>query len=98
MKDKNPSQFGWVIVAVSFVTLALAYGVWYSFSVFFLALLKEFGWSRSTGAGAFSICVIMSSIISPFAGGMVYSIGPKRVIACGALAIGAGLTLCSSCR
>jgi len=95
MKDKNPSRFGWIIVGVSFVTLALVYGVWYAFSVFFVALLQEFGWSRSVGAGAFSICVIMSSIISPFVGGMVYSVGPKKVIISGSLILGAGLALCS---
>ena len=95
MKDKSPFQFGWIIVGVSFITLALVYGVWYAFSVFFVALLKEFGWSRSVGAGAFSICVIMSSIISPLVGGMVYSIGPKKVIIAGSLILGAGLALCS---
>ena len=95
MKDKSPSQYGWIIVGVSFVTLGLVYGVWYAFSVFFVALLKEFGWSRSVGAGAFSICVIISHIISPFVGGMVYSIGPKRVIVLGSLILGVGLALCS---
>jgi MFS family permease len=95
MKDKNPWQFGWMIVGVSFVTLGLVYGVWYAFSVFFVALLEEFGWSRSVGAGAFSICVIMSHIISPLVGGMVYSIGPKKVIVLGALILGVGLALCS---
>jgi len=82
-------------VGVSFVTLGLVYGVWYAFSVFFVALLKEFGWSRSVGAGAFSICVIISNIISPFVGGMVYSIGPKKVVILGALILGVGLALCS---
>ena len=95
MKDRTTFQFGWIIVGVSFVTLALVYGVWYAFSVFFVALLNEFGWSRSVGAGAFSTCVIISSIISPFVGGMVYSIGSKKVIVLGSLILGAGLALCS---
>lgn len=82
-------------MGVSFVTLGLVYGVWYAFSVFFVALLKEFGWSRSVGAGAFSICVIISHVISPFVGGMVYSIGPKKVIILGSLILGVGLALCS---
>ncbi len=82
-------------MGVSFVTLGLVYGVWYAFSVFFVALLKEFGWSRSVGAGAFSICVIISNIISPLVGGMVYSIGPKKVIISGSLILGVGLALCS---
>jgi len=95
MKRKNQRPYGWIIVGVSFVTLALVYGVWYAFSVFFVALLKEFGWSRSVGAGAFSICGIISHFISPMVGGMVTSIGPKKVIISGSLILGGGLALCS---
>jgi MFS family permease len=95
MKDKIPSHFGWVIVGFSFVTLALVYGVWYSFSVFFVALLKEFGWSRSIGAGAFSFFIIISGIVSPFVGNMVSMAKPRGVILCGSLILGVGLALCS---
>ena len=66
MKEKTSSNSGWVIVGISFIILALTYGVWYSFSVFFVALLKEFGWSRSTGAGAFSLFIVTQSIVGPF--------------------------------
>jgi MFS family permease len=95
MKDKIAFNFGWIIVGISFVTLALAYGVWYSFSVFFVALLKEFGWSRSLAAGAFSIFVILHSLIGPFVGIMVDRLGPRRVILLGSLFLGVGLALCS---
>jgi MFS family permease len=95
MKDKIPSPSGWFVVGSSFVTLALVYGIWYSFSVFFVALLKEFGWSRSIGAGAFSLFIIFSFIIGPFVGNMVSSAKPRRVILGGALILGAGLALCS---
>jgi len=95
MKDKIPSPSSWFVVGSSFVTLALVYGIWYSFSVFFVALLKEFGWSRSIGAGAFSLFIIFSFIIGPFVGNMVSSAKPRRVILGGALILGAGLALCS---
>lgn len=89
------SHFGWVIVGVCFITLALVYSVWYAFSVFFVALLKEFGWSRSVGAGAFSLFVIVSAIVGPFVGKMIYSARPQRVLIGGSLLMGAGLSLCS---
>ncbi len=95
MKEKGSFNFGWVIVGISFITLALAYGVWYSFSVFFVALLKEFGWSRSIAAGAFSLFVIVHSVIGPFVGGMVDRFGPRRVILLGSLILGMGLALSS---
>jgi len=96
MKDKVPPHFGWFVVGFSFITLALVYGVWYSFSVFFVALLKEFGWSRSIGAGAFSIFIIVSAMIGPYVGNLVYSTGPRKVIILGSLLLGAGLALCST--
>jgi MFS family permease len=95
MKEKNVVHFGWFIVGSSFVTLALVYGIWYSFSVFFVALLKEFSWSRSVGAGAFSLFIIFSAMIGPFVGNMVSSAKPRRVIIGGALVLGVGLALCS---
>lgn len=95
MKDKDSSHYGWVVVGISFVTLALAYGVWYSFSVFFVALLKEFSWSRSIAAGAFSLFIIIHSLVGPFVGGMVDRLGPRRVILLGSSFLGIGLALCS---
>jgi len=35
-----------VTLGVIALTLGLCYGVWYSYSVFLVALLREFGWSR----------------------------------------------------
>ncbi len=95
MKEKAFFSFGWIIVGISFITLGLAYGVWYSFSVFFVALLNEFDWSRSLAAGAFSVFVIVHSAIGPLVGGMVDRFGPRRVILLGSLSLGMGLALCS---
>ncbi len=41
------------------LTLALAYGIWYAYSVILVALLHEFGWSRSVLAGAFSVFTLV---------------------------------------
>jgi len=95
MREQGRLDYGWIIVGISFVTLGLSYGIWYSFSVFFVALLREFGWSRSVCAGGFSLFVILHSFVGPFIGGLVDRFGPRRVIALGSLALGAGLFLCS---
>ena len=95
MRTKPTVTFNWNIVGFSFITLALAYGIWYSFSVFFVALLKEFHWSRSMGAGAFSLFIIIHGVIGPFVGGMLDRFGPKGVILGGSIFIGIGLALCS---
>jgi len=95
MKRPQAFHFGWIIVGVCFITLALVYSVWYAFSVFFVALLKEFGWTQSVGAGAFSLFVIVSSLIGPFVGKMIDSTRPHRVLIAGSFLIGGGLFLCS---
>ena len=98
MKEKKDLSYRWIIVAASFVILALVFGVWYSFSVFFVALLREFGWSRSMGAGAFSLVIVISNLVGPFVGSLTYSAGARKVLITGALILGAGLALCSLTR
>jgi hypothetical protein len=61
VKASYPSN--WIIVGVSFTAMAVVYSVWYSFAVFFVALLNEFGWRRSVIAGAFSVFVMTHSAI-----------------------------------
>jgi len=73
------------------LTLGLCYGVWYSYSVFLVALLQEFGWSRSVLAGAFSIFTIVHGAANPFIGILCDRVGPRRLIILGGF--GLGLTL-----
>ena len=43
--------YGWVIVAVMFVTLFISLGFRFAFGVFYSAILDETGWSRADTAG-----------------------------------------------
>jgi len=95
MENEKRLPLRWIIVGVSFTTLALTYTVMYSFSVFFVALLKEFGWSRSVTAGAFSLFWILHGIIGPFVGNLVDRWSARWVFLIGSLLLGAGLALCS---
>jgi len=95
MNLKPTFSFAWSIVGVSFIILALTYAVWYSFSIFFVSLLKEFHWTRSVASGAFSIFVIFHGISGPLAGSMVNRHGPRIVLLLGSLFLGGGLILCS---
>ncbi len=87
------SARGWIVVAGTFVNLAMVYGIWYSYSVFLVAILREFGWSRSTVAGAFSVFVIVHGLFSPFNGWLVGRVGPRRVILVGGCLSGLGIIL-----
>ncbi len=78
-------------LAVTVVTLALAYGVWYAYSVFLVALLREFGWSRSVLAGAFSLFTLVSGGAGPVLGALADRFGPRRLILLGGVLLAASL-------
>ena len=84
---------GWIMVATTFVTLAVIYGVWYSYSVFLVALVREFGWSRSLVSGAFSFFVLVHGGLGPVVGWMARRFGPRRLFLIGGVVMGAGLAL-----
>ncbi|HWT82600.1 MAG TPA: MFS transporter, partial [Candidatus Methylomirabilis sp.] len=92
-KIVSDSRRGWVVVGVTFVTLGLVYGIWYSYSVFLVVFLREFGWSRSLAAGAFSVFVVLHGCMSPISGWVGNRLGPRRLILAGGCALGSGLLL-----
>ena len=75
------------------LTLALAYGIWYSYSVILVALLAEFGWSRSVLAGAFSVFTLVHGGVNPVIGALCARFRPLRVMAAGGAAMGLMLFL-----
>jgi MFS family permease len=85
--------YGRIIVASTFVTLVVMYGIWYSYSVFLVALVREFGWSRSRVAGAFSALVLVHGALGPVIGWMARRFGPRRLFLLGAIVVGSGLAL-----
>ena len=73
------------------LTLALAYGIWYSYSVILVALLAEFGWSRSVLAGAFSVFTLVHGGMGPIVGALGDRVKPLRMIAFGGAMLGVSL-------
>ena len=73
------------------LTLALAYGIWYAYSVVLVALLEEFGWSRSVLAGAFSVFTLVHGGVNPLIGALCARFRPLRVMAGGGVAMGLAL-------
>jgi MFS family permease len=91
-------HYGWVVVAAGFTVMFLAYGVQYGFGVFFASLTAEFGWSRASLAGVFSLYAGTYSFTGLLAGRLTDRWGPRRVVALGGVLLGVGLGLSGTVR
>src|SRR5262249_2655699 len=76
--------------------LAAAHGLFFSFSIFFVPLLEEFGWSRALTAGALSMSTTAQAVMAPIAGAIIDRVGPRRVMLTGVVALGASSMLTST--
>jgi MFS family permease len=88
-----PIFYGWIIVAVVFVTMGVGVNARTAFSQLFPQILDEFGWERGVTAGAFSFGFLVSAVLSPSLGRLMDRRGPRVVIELGVLLIGGGLLL-----
>jgi len=86
-----PFFYGWVIVGVAFVTVALGVTARTVFSLMFPPIVGEFGWDRGLAAGAFSFGFLVSALCSPLVGRMMDRCGPRLVIEIGVLLVAGGL-------
>jgi MFS family permease len=85
--------YGWIMVAVTFVTMAIGVNARTSFSLFFPPIIDEFGWERGVTAGAFSFGFLVSAAVSPLIGRTMDRFGPRTVMELGVALMAAGLLL-----
>src|SRR5438067_8841616 len=88
-----PFFYGWVVVAVTFVTMAIGVNARTAFSLFFPPIISEFGWERGVTACAFSFGFVVSGAVSPLIGRMMDRLGPRAVMEVGVALMGGGLLL-----
>src|SRR6185436_2533192 len=93
-----PFFYGWLMVAVAFVTMAVGVNARTAYSLLFPAVLDEFGWGRGVTAGAFSFGFLVSAVVTSFVGRLTDLRGPRIVVELGVVTMGAGLILASLIR
>ncbi len=93
---KKPGFFyGYVIVFIGFVNMLLMFGAFYSFGVFFKPLSTDFGWTRATTSGAYSLGMFLSGLLAIVMGKLTDRFGPRIVMSLCGLLFGLGLLLMS---
>src|SRR5919202_5264218 len=83
--------YGWVVVAVAFVTMALGVNARTAFSLFLPPIIDEFHWDRGATAAAFSFGFILAAVLSPLLGKWMDRFGPRVVIEAGVGCVALGL-------
>ena len=93
-----PFFYGWLLVGIAFVTMAVGVNARTAFSLLFPPILDEFGWERGVTAGAFSFGFLVSAVITPTIGRLNDLRGPRLVIEMGVVLMGGGLLLAAFVR
>lgn len=83
--------YGWRLVGVAVFTLAVLISpIFQGMGTFFVALERQFGWSRAALSGAFSLSRAEGAVLGPIEGYLTDRLGPRRMVLIGMLMLGAG--------
>jgi sugar phosphate permease len=85
--------YGYIILALCFINMMVMRGVNGSFSVYYLALLENFGWSHSDGASIASVNFLIYALTAPFVGFAFDRFGPRVLMPLGGALVGVGMLL-----
>ncbi len=95
---RRPLFYGYVIVAICLFNMVLMRGILASFSVFNIALVEAFRWSRASTGAIASVNGVIYSFSSPLVGWAYDRLGPRILMPVGGVLIGVGLLVSSASR
>ena len=93
LAGRLPFYYGWLVVAVAFVTIGIGANSRTAFSLLFPPILDETGWSRGLTAGIFSFGFLASIPLATAIGWLIDRLGPSFVMPIGAWTVAVGLIL-----
>jgi MFS family permease len=80
----------WVIVGVLFATMFLIWGPVNAGGVFFLPVIKHFGWSRGLFSALVATAPLAAGLSSPLVGSLLDRVSPRKVMVTGAAMVALG--------
>jgi MFS family permease len=84
-------HYGWVVVAVTFLTLLVTAAAMGTPGVMIVPLEHEFGWADEQISSALALRILLFGLFGPFAAAFMNRFGVRRVIVCALALIAAGL-------
>jgi MFS family permease len=85
--------YGWVVVAVTFLTMLVTAGAMGAPGVLIVPLQHEFGWDNAQISSALALRLLLFGLFGPFAAAFMNRFGLRRVMICAASLITGGLLL-----
>ena len=85
--------YPWVVIAIAFLTVGVAFGARNAFAVFLVAVIEEFHWSRGLASGALMLGSVMWTLAAPVIGILLDRLGPRIVLSGGAITMAAGFVI-----
>ena len=83
-------HYGWVVVAVTFLTMLVTAGAMGSPGVMIVPLEREFGWENAQISTALALRILLFGLFGPFAAAFMNQFGIRRVVVCALALIAAG--------
>jgi MFS family permease len=87
----RPSRQAWLIVGGGFIAFTVSASLMHAYTVFLLAFVAEFGWSRADASLAYAVGQIIGGASSPLVGSLVDRLGARRMVLLGGCLLTAGL-------
>lgn len=83
------------MLGIAFLVMSAGFALRNAFSVFYPAVVADFGWSRGSAAIMFSLSIFVYGLLSPVVGGLVDRFRPQILASLGVVVLAGCVALCS---
>jgi MFS family permease len=87
--------YGYIVVGAALLILAIMWGAYNSFGIFFEPVLTNFGWTRAMISGALSLSWIVQGVLGIIMGRLTDRFGPRVALTICGFLVGLGYLLMS---
>jgi MFS family permease len=87
--------YGYIVVGAALLIMAIMWGAYNSFGIFFEPVLTDFGWTSAIISGGFSLSWIVQGVLGIVMGRLNDRLGPRVVLAISGFLVGLGYLLMS---